>query len=46
MFEYVESDNMHMVAHDTKQIIVFQTSLYLFLKIQMMSLILIADSQT
>ena len=31
MFEYVEGGKMHMVAHETKQIIVYQTS---FLKIK------------
>ena len=31
MFEYVEdSDKIHMVAHDTKQIIGFQTSFEYF----------------
>ena len=37
---------MHMVAHDTKQIIVFQTIFLYFLKIQVMCLILFVDSQT
>ena len=46
MFEYVEGDKMHMVTHDTKQIIVFQKFFKYFLKIQVMCLILIVDSQT
>ena len=45
MFEYVEGDKMHMVAQDTKQIILSQTNFKYFLKIQVMCLILIVDSQ-
>ena len=45
MFEYVEEDKMHMVAYDTKQIMVFQTSFKSIIKIQVMCLILIVDSQ-
>ena len=36
---------MHMVAHDTKQIIVFSDKFLIVLKNQVMCLILIVDSQ-
>ena len=32
MFEYVEGEKMHMVADDTKQIIVFQTIFLILFK--------------